>query len=824
MPIGTPVTLGHTGALAGGSGAWTVSTSATVSSGGTLLVAVGWYGPSVTVTVSGGGLTWTLDKQYNSASDSGIRIALYSAPAPSGLASATTITATPSGSVNNKLMAVAYTTGLATSSVVDGTPSGGQGVTAAWSSGSISTTVAADLILSASWHDGVSTNTASGGTTELDDFQNTNEAVSMTTGYQITSSTGSYTGTGTWGAAGTYVAVAVAYKSPGGGTDATVTAVVATSTGAGAVAAVSAGSTVSGAPATGLGDSPTAAVTVSANSTVTATVATGLGSAPVPAISSGFTVTAVVADATGVAAVPTVTAGSTVTGTVADATGDTPAAVVSAGMPLLDDFERADESPLGSPWLESGYTDVPPFTLVGGAIYGAGGAIAQRYDEVYDPDVTVRAVLRSGEELDTADGRGGTNINVAVRGSGTLYPDNTKCYFGDVVYDGVSITGYIGIYDYTLGGGGFAILDDTLLITSPAWVGGIEFQASGSTLTLRVMTSPDVWEDFVTATDTQLPNAGGVGLGRTGGTGDSDDWYGIEAVYLLGTVATGIGATVTGTPADATGAAVTASVTASAGTAAFSTYPNGLLAAPWQAWTASLPTVTGGKAFDTSGFGDATYAVVTDTADSMTEAIFEAALTATTGQNFGVATRLTAHSGSANGYSFEISDGLGGTTFIPVLYKGSGFTTIATGTAIAGASSIDGIRITTVGSTISGYCRISGVWTLAVTVTDSTYTAAGYPGFWVQDPTVGADLGVTQVTWGAAGAVGATVTAVAATATGQAPAATVAAAVNATVSAAPAVGTGANPPAAVSAGATTVAVAALALGSAPVPALRSPML
>jgi hypothetical protein len=167
---------------------------------------------------------YRLDKQQNGTLDSNRHVAIYSAQAPSGLAGSTNIQVTPSGTVNNKGMALAYTTGIATSSPVDGTASGGTGTTTAWSTGSISTANADDLIWTAGHRDALVTNTASGGTTELDDFQNSTDSITLTDGYQIVAATGSYAGTGTWntGTTAEWCAAAVAYKGAGGGGGVTV--------------------------------------------------------------------------------------------------------------------------------------------------------------------------------------------------------------------------------------------------------------------------------------------------------------------------------------------------------------------------------------------------------------------------------------------------------------------------------------------------------------------------------------------------------------------------------------------------------------------------
>lgn len=267
---------------------------------------------------------------------------------------------------------------------------------------------------------------------------------------------------------------------------------------------------------------------------------------------------------------------------------------------------------------------------------------------------------------------------------------------------------------------------------------------------------------------------------------------------------------VAGVPAAATGDNPAAVATASAGTDTFE-QPDGTLGSPWSAWTSTMPALIGGAAYDGGSLGDATYSVIAASADSMMEAILESAITAGGTENFGVGVRLTAHSGSANGYMFEAANS--GTGVTGKIYKGAAFTPVAT-SALNNYTNVDGLRITAVGTTIKGYLRVSGSWTEVVSATDATYSAAGYPGFWVQDPLTGVDVGVEQVSWGAPTA-SATVTAVPAVALGSAPPAGVSSATNATVTAVPAAATGDNPAAVISAGATVTGVVALALGSAP---------
>jgi hypothetical protein len=97
------------------------------------------------------------------------------------------------------------------------------------------------------------------------------------------------------------------------------------------------------------------------------------------------------------------------------------------------------------------------------------------------------------------------------------------------------------------------------------------------------------------------------------------------------------------------------------------------------------------------------------------------------GASIGLGARLTAHSAASGGYQLECRDTGSGTE--AALIKGLA-TNLATSATYTSAT-VTGARLTVTGSTLKGYLRISGVWTEVVSATDSTYTAAGYPGFWV---------------------------------------------------------------------------------------------
>lgn len=211
MAIGTPTTIGTRIESAGLDAVLT--TSAAVPSGALVIFIVGFGGSSAGTisSVSGGSLTYAVDfsQAYNNIIDWGV--ALVSAQAPSGMASSTAVTF---NFTNNQAVAIGgvYCTGLATSSVFDVADGQGQASVTNWDTTATSTTFADTLVIGGSLHDGTQTNTATGGASEIHDFQNAGEAWSMATEYKILSAAGSASLTGTWTGAGITTSAFAAYK------------------------------------------------------------------------------------------------------------------------------------------------------------------------------------------------------------------------------------------------------------------------------------------------------------------------------------------------------------------------------------------------------------------------------------------------------------------------------------------------------------------------------------------------------------------------------------------------------------------------------------
>lgn len=140
-----------------------LTTSAAVASGAWIFLVVGHFNASVTLSsVSGGSLTWTIVQVANNA---GVRAALVKAQAPSGLASGTAITATYSGTTNERKIGGASFTGGAGTTSNNTTATGS---TTGWSVNP--TTGAAELAVAAASIDANNTSTQDANSTELLDF------------------------------------------------------------------------------------------------------------------------------------------------------------------------------------------------------------------------------------------------------------------------------------------------------------------------------------------------------------------------------------------------------------------------------------------------------------------------------------------------------------------------------------------------------------------------------------------------------------------------------------------------------------------------------
>lgn len=218
--IGTPIKLGTSASTIA------YTTNATVASGSTIAVVMGYVGVTVNSVSdnSGNGYTWTIDKKQANGSP---EVAIASLYASSGLASGTVITANLSASSNVRQMAGISWIGGATSSILDQSNSRIDFGAATWSTGSITPVVSDSIVLGAfvDFGNGSSQTSApdSGWTEWLDQFDSD---MTLTSVYNIVADTtarnpsGAFTGN-TGG--GDQAGVTANYKAAaGGGTNITI--------------------------------------------------------------------------------------------------------------------------------------------------------------------------------------------------------------------------------------------------------------------------------------------------------------------------------------------------------------------------------------------------------------------------------------------------------------------------------------------------------------------------------------------------------------------------------------------------------------------------
>jgi hypothetical protein len=187
-----------------------VVTTNTVAAGGMIaLIAARFDAGAGTMSVSGtGGLTWATAHNVTSGS---LRIYVFYAFAPVGLASGTTLTVSNTNSAD--LMATAISLlGVDTVSPVSGFNGSGSTGTA-WTTGSI-TAGNGDAIVGASFEDGnaTDTSTATGPAVEFSDFNDATQSEAMTAAYKL-SVAGTDSVAGAWAASVSHVDIGVAFKA-----------------------------------------------------------------------------------------------------------------------------------------------------------------------------------------------------------------------------------------------------------------------------------------------------------------------------------------------------------------------------------------------------------------------------------------------------------------------------------------------------------------------------------------------------------------------------------------------------------------------------------
>lgn len=216
--IGTPVNLG-TAAQTGSASSVTITTTGAVPAGAHVIVVWGSNGNvrGLTSITGTNGLTWQKDV---SNLNNGRNVEIWSAYAPSGLASGVTIVGNFSSGNFRSGLAAMYVTGLDTTSWKDqstSTVAGGAG--SAWDTGTTGTrTVADEIDIAVAFDDNVdaTTSTTTSPATEVHDFQASGRCT--TSAYEIHASTGTSRIQGTFStSASTPIAGIVTYKGAAGG-------------------------------------------------------------------------------------------------------------------------------------------------------------------------------------------------------------------------------------------------------------------------------------------------------------------------------------------------------------------------------------------------------------------------------------------------------------------------------------------------------------------------------------------------------------------------------------------------------------------------------
>jgi hypothetical protein len=197
-------------------GATTVNvvTSAAAAAGTRVFAFVSWFASaSAGMTVAGGSLTWASVVQANNGSD---RYAIWSASAPSGLASGTTISATGVSGLGGLLVSVASFSGVGTAD----TTAQSTGTTgASWTSGAAANATAGALFAGGAGNETATTtsSTPSNGA-EIHDVWNSAAGQGIASGWLAAAGTASQAITGSWvGASSTANTGALAIFSASGG-------------------------------------------------------------------------------------------------------------------------------------------------------------------------------------------------------------------------------------------------------------------------------------------------------------------------------------------------------------------------------------------------------------------------------------------------------------------------------------------------------------------------------------------------------------------------------------------------------------------------------
>jgi hypothetical protein len=191
------------------------TTTATVASNAMIVMLIGGYrsgGGHTHSVATTGGLTWT---QAHSVVNVALRLSLFYAFAPSGLASGTSLGPGQSIAGDMTWCMNSYL-GVDSADAVEAF-NGASATTAAWASGSVSS-VSGNALIGGSWGDGtLRTSTATGPAAERIDFNSATTSGSNTLVDKLSVS-GSDSLAGTWSGTLDHVAIAVAFNASAGGT------------------------------------------------------------------------------------------------------------------------------------------------------------------------------------------------------------------------------------------------------------------------------------------------------------------------------------------------------------------------------------------------------------------------------------------------------------------------------------------------------------------------------------------------------------------------------------------------------------------------------
>lgn len=194
----------------------TLTTAATVATGGLIVIAAGSFlgGAITSITFSGGALTWTTAKFEISSLDT---VALGWALAPAGLVSGTVLTATAnSANLDGPSIGATSYAGAQTTTPQDGAANGNAPANGtAWDGGAIVPT-AGDLVVVAGWGDGsATTQTPSVGFTQSFLLAQATNGDNLVLNHQLSAAGGSITPGGTWGATQTNRGAVAAFLPAG---------------------------------------------------------------------------------------------------------------------------------------------------------------------------------------------------------------------------------------------------------------------------------------------------------------------------------------------------------------------------------------------------------------------------------------------------------------------------------------------------------------------------------------------------------------------------------------------------------------------------------